>query len=191
MPPPITASLASASIGGIIQCQTSAHKEGPMSDEIREALEKIFSADSAVYQQRGFQRRVGFGARPAQIHIDLANAWTRPGNPFTCEGMETIIPGVQRLLAAGRAKGVPIVFTTTAYAVTDGPSPDMGLWHHKIPVEVLRLGTDAVAIDERIVPEPGEHVIVKKHASAFFGTNLASMLRAARVDTVIVTGVTM
>src|SRR5262245_46915436 len=181
MPPPITASLASASIGGIIQCQTSAHKEGPMSDEIREALEKIFSADSSVYQQRGFQRRIGFGERPAQIHIDLANAWTRPGNPFTCDGMDTIIPGVQQLLAAGRAKNLPIFFTTTAYAVTDrdSPSTDMGLWHHKIPVEVLQLGTDAVAIDERIAPEPGEHVIVKKHASGFFGTPLANMLRAA------------
>ena len=55
-----------------------------MSDEITEALGKIFSADSSIYQQRGFQRRVGFGERPAQIHIDLANAWTRPGNPFTC-----------------------------------------------------------------------------------------------------------
>jgi N-carbamoylsarcosine amidase len=176
---------------GIIQCQTSGNKENAMSHEIREALEKIFSADSDVYQQRGFQRRVGFGERPAQIHIDLANAWTRPGNPFTCEGMDTIIPGVQRLLTAGRAKGVPVVYTTTAYAVTEGPASDMGIWHHKIPVEVLKLGTDAVAIDERIAPEPGEHVIVKKHASAFFGTNLASMLRAAGVDTVIVTGVTM
>jgi len=160
-------------------------------DEIREALEKIFSADSTVYQQRGFQRRIGFGERPALINIDLANAWTRPGNPFTCEGMDTIIPGVQRLLAAARPKAVPVVFTTTAYAVTDGPASDMGLWHHKIPVEVLQLGTDAVAIDERIAPEPGEHVLVKKHASAFFGTPLANMLRAAGVDTVIVTGVTM
>jgi N-carbamoylsarcosine amidase len=164
-----------------------------MSDEIREALEKVFSADSTVYQQRGFQRRVGFGERPAQIHIDLANAWTQPGNAFTCDGMDTIIPGVQRLLAAGRAKNVPTVFTTTAYAVTDpdAPGTDMGLWHHKIPVEVLQLGTDAVAIDERIAPDPGEHVLVKKHASAFFGTPLANMLRAAQVDTVIVTGVTM
>jgi maleamate amidohydrolase len=162
-----------------------------MSDDIREALAKVFSADSDVYRQRGFQRRVGFGERPALVNIDLANAWTRPGNPFTCDGMDAIIPGVQRLLAGGRAKAIPIVFTTTAYAVTDGPATDMGLWHHKIPVEVLELGTDAVAIDERIAPEPGEHVIVKKHASAFFGTNLASMLRAAGVDTVIVTGVTM
>ena len=114
-----------------------------------------------------------------------------PGNAFSCDGMDTIIPGVQRLNEAARAKGIPIVYTTTAYAVTDGPNTDMGLWHHKIPVEVLQLGTDAVAIDERIAPEPGEHVIVKKHASAFFGTHLANMLRAAAVDTVIITGVTM
>jgi nicotinamidase-related amidase len=159
--------------------------------EINDALETIFSADSELYRNRGFMRRVGFGERPALVNIDLANAWTREGNPFTCDGMDVIIPGVQRLLAAGRAKGIPIVFTTTAYAVTEGPNTDMGLWHHKIPVEVLKLGTEAVAIDERIAPEPGEHVIVKKFASAFHGTYLAGFLRAAGVDTVIITGVTM
>jgi N-carbamoylsarcosine amidase len=160
-----------------------------MSD-IQQALETIFSADSALYQQRGFQRRIGFGTRPALIHIDLANAWTRPGNAFSCDGMDTIIPGVQQLNEAARAKGIPIVYTTTAYAVTDGPNTDMGLWHHKIPVEVLQLGTDAVAIDERIAPEPGEHVIVKKHASAFFGTHLANT-RARRRRHTVITGVTM
>jgi N-carbamoylsarcosine amidase len=162
-----------------------------MSDEISAALETIFAADSALYRDRGFMRRVGYGSRPALVVIDLANAWTRPGNAFSCARMEVILPGVQRLLAAARAKGMPVVFTTTAYAVTEGAHTDMGLWHLKIPVEVLRLGTDAVAIDERIAPEPGEQVIVKKFASAFHGTPLAGYLRAAGVDTVVVTGVTM
>ena len=167
------------------------YARGTVSDEIRAALERIFSADSDIYRQRGFQRRVGFGRQPALVHIDLANAWTRPGNPFTCEGMDTIIPAVQQLNAAARPKGIPIVYTTTAYAVTDGPNTDMGIWHHKIPVEVLKLGTDAVAIDERIAPDPGEQVIVKKRASAFHGTYLSGFLKAHGVDTVIVTGVTM
>jgi len=162
-----------------------------MGDDIAQALETIFSVDSELYRNRGFMRRVGFGERPALINIDLANAWTRPGNAFTCDGMDVIILGVQRLLTASRANEIPIVFTTTAYAVTEGPNTDMGIWHRKIPVEVLRLGTEAVAIDERIAPEPGEHVIVKKFASAFHGTYLAGFLRAAAVDTVIVTGVTM
>lgn len=162
-----------------------------MGDDVTRALETIFSGDSELYRNRGFMRRVGFGERPALVNIDLANAWTRPDNPFTCDGMDVIIPGVQRLLAAARSKVIPVVFTTTAYAVTEGPNTDMGLWHHKIPVEVLKLGTEAVAIDERIAPEAREHVIVKKFASAFHGTYLADFLRAAGVDTVIVTGVTM
>jgi maleamate amidohydrolase len=162
-----------------------------MGDDVTHALETIFSADSELYRNRGFMRRIGFGERPALINIDLANAWTRPDNPFTCEGMDVIIPGVQRLLAGARSKSIPVVFTTTAYSVTEGPNTDMGLWHRKIPVEVLKLGTEAVAIDERIAPEAGEHVLVKKFASAFHGTYLADFLRAAGVDTVVVTGVTM
>jgi len=159
--------------------------------QIETALEEIFSADSGIYQSRGFQRRVGFGTRPALLHIDLANAWTRPGHAFSCDGMDVIIPAVQRLNAAGRARGIPIVYTTTAYAVTSGPNTDMGLWHHKIPVEQLQLGSPEVAIDERIAPDAGEQVIVKKRASAFHGTYLSGFLKANGVDTVIITGVTM
>jgi nicotinamidase-related amidase len=157
---------------------------------IKSALQQIFAADSVLYQARGFQRRIGYGKRPALINIDLANAWTRPGHAFTCDGMDVIIPGVQQLLAAFRARGLPVVYTTTAYDVTEGPNTDMGLWHYKIPVELLKAGSEAAAIDERIAPLPGELVIVKKRASAFHGTFLAGYLRAAQVDSVIVTGVT-
>src|SRR5207249_3915482 len=65
--------------------------------DLSEALERIFSVDSELYRGRGFMRRIGYGERPALINIDLANAWTRPGNPFTCDGMDAIIAGVQRL----------------------------------------------------------------------------------------------
>lgn len=160
-------------------------------NDVQAMLRTIFDADTGIYQRRGFQRRVGYGVRPALVHIDLANAWTRPGNAFTCDGMETIIPAVQALNAAGRAKGIPVVYTTTAYEDVDGPNSDMGLWVHKIPVELLKVGTEAVQIDERIAPARGEIVIVKKRASGFHGTNLTSYLNAHGVDTVILTGVTM
>jgi nicotinamidase-related amidase len=138
-------------------------------------------------------RRIAFGERPALVKI-TSRMWTRPGNPLTREEMDVIIPKVQPCSArrgAARAKDIPVVFTTTAYAVTEGANTDMGLWHLKIPVEVLQLGTDAVAIDERIAPEQGEQVIVKKRASAFHGMYLAGFLRARGVDTVIVTGATV
>ena len=50
-----------------------------MEDDIQAALERIFAADSELYQNRGFQRRIGYGKHPALLNIDLANMWTRPG----------------------------------------------------------------------------------------------------------------
>lgn len=159
--------------------------------EVKKALETIFAADSEIYQTRGFQRRIGYGTRPALLIIDLANAWTRPGHNFTCDNMDEIIPTNQALLKAAREKRIPIVYTTTAYQDPKGPNSDTGLWHHKIPVETLLEGTEEAAIDDRIAPQKGEQVITKKRASAFHGTYLAGYLRAQRVDTVIITGVTM
>lgn len=165
--------------------------EAKVSDaELQAALEVVFRANRAIYAERGFQRRIGFGRKPALVVIDLANAWTRPGHAFSCAGMETIIPANQRLLDAFRARGLPVVFTTTAYDVTDGPNSDMGLWVEKIPLETLAVGSDAAAIDDRIAPRPGEIVLVKKKASAFHGTPLASHLASNGVDTIVVTGVT-
>ena len=161
-----------------------------MDEDIKSALKRVFATDSELYRERGFQRRIGYGERPALINVDLANAWTQPDHAFSCEGMDEIIAGVRDLLTASRAKNIPIVYTTTAYAVTEGPHSDTGLWHLKVPVDQLKVGTPETAIDERIAPEPGEQVIVKKRASAFHGTYLAGFLRSANVDTVIVTGVT-
>lgn len=45
--------------------------------ELQEVLSRVFAHDSALYQNRGFQRRIGFGKKPALINIDLANAWTQ------------------------------------------------------------------------------------------------------------------
>ena len=164
--------------------------------ELDRMLQQAFDASTKIYQERGFQRRVGFGKRPALVSVDLANAWTRPGNPFTCdqEKMDNeIIPGMQKLLAACRANGHPVIHVTTAYEITDRSAPftDMGLWHNKIPVDVVDLANkDLWAIDSRIAPVEGEYTLLKKRASSFHGTELAGILRANGVDTILVTGVT-
>jgi N-carbamoylsarcosine amidase len=171
------------------------HKDTGMDHhELEAALQKAFDESTRIYKERGFQRRIGFGRKPALISVDLANAWTRPGNPFTCDGMEErIMPGMQRLLAACRAHGHPVVHITTAYQITNRQDPftDMGMWHHKIPVEAVNLeDTELWAIDSRIAPIEGEYVMMKKRASGLSGTPLAGYLRSAGVDTILVTGVT-
>ena len=162
--------------------------------DLEEVLQKAFDESSKIYAERGFARRIGFGRKPALISVDLANAWTRPGNPFTCEGVDDrIIPSMQALLKACRAHGHPVIHVTTAYQVTDRESPmtDMGMWHHKIPVEAVSLADEHLwAIDSRIAPEGDEWVMLKKRASSFSGTPLAGYLRSLGVDTILVTGVT-
>ena len=58
-------------------------------------------------------------------------------------------------------------------------------------IEVVNLKDKELwAIDSRIAPVEGEYTMLKKQASAFHGTGLGSLLRAAGVDTILVTGVT-
>ena len=164
--------------------------------ELDKLLQQAFDAASSLYKERGFQRRIGFGNKPALVSVDLANAWTRPGNPFTCDQEkmdQEIIPSMQRLLACFRYNGFPVIHVTTAYEVTDRNSTftDMGLWHCKIPVEAVNLRRKELwAIDSRIAPVDGEYTLIKKSASAFHGTELAGILKSNGVDTILVTGVT-
>lgn len=164
--------------------------------QLDQMLNEAFAAASQLYRERGFQRRIGWGKRPALVSVDLANAWTRPGNPFTCDQDKMdneIIPGMQALLTAFRAAHFPVVHVTTAYEIPDRNAAftDMGLWHCKIPVEAVDLAKPELwAIDSRIAPVPGEYTLLKKRASAFHGTELAGILRANNVDTIVVTGVT-
>jgi nicotinamidase-related amidase len=47
-----------------------------------------------------------------------------------------------------------------------------------------------VEVDPRLNRRPNEMLLVKKYASCFFGTDLASRLLSRRVDTLLITGCT-
>ncbi|PPR79009.1 MAG: N-carbamoylsarcosine amidase [Alphaproteobacteria bacterium MarineAlpha2_Bin1] len=161
-----------------------------LDNKVRDALDTIFASDSELYADRGWNTRNGFGKNPVLLNIDLANAWTRPGYKFSCNDMdELIIPGVQSLLKACRSKKIPIIYTTTGFC----SAFDMGAFPVKAPSwNDLILGTPACEIDERVAPISGtDTLIVKKRPSAFAGTHLGGILRAAKIDTLICTGVTL
>jgi nicotinamidase-related amidase len=165
--------------------------------DVEKALERAFTAAMELYKERGFAGSFGFGRKPAVVTIDLANAWTRPGNVFTCDlpRMDNeIIPGVQALQKIARAAGLPVVHVTTAYQNTNpkDPNSDMGIWPAKSPLLAMKQseGNDLWKIDSRIAPVDGERIIIKKSASGFAGTDLHNYLTSVGVDTVLVTGVT-
>jgi maleamate amidohydrolase len=139
-------------------------------------------------EARGLTRELGFGERPAVLSVDLINAFTDPKLPFGSD-LDAVIEQARRVLDEGRRMGVPILFTTVAYEEDD--LADAGVWGIKVPASAtLRLGSPEVEQDDRLGRAEGESILVKKYASAFFGTDLLSRLNALRVDTLVIVGCT-
>ena len=68
---------------------------------------------------------------------------------------------------------------------------DVGVFCRKVPgLERLTETAAASQIVAELAPRPGEHIVRKTQASAFFGTGLAAWLIGRQVDTVLVTGCT-
>lgn len=140
------------------------------------------------FEARGFGRRIGFGGRPALIVIDLQRGFCDPTMPLGSP-LDREIEWTRSILDQARYTDVAVLYTVTSF--DQGDLSDAGVWARKqAAVGSLMSGTPAVEIDPRIAPLPNEHVIHKKYASAFFGTDLASRLTSARVDTLLITGCT-
>ncbi|MBD3886519.1 isochorismatase family protein [Phormidium tenue FACHB-886] len=155
-----------------------------MSDSFSE-IATLKQAASTLYQQRGFQHKLGYGNRPAVLVIDLALAWTDPQYPLG-SNLDAVIAATNEVLAIAREKGLPIVFTTMAY---DPKQRTADLYLKKIPaLQGMISGSEPTGIDPRLNPQPDELILEKQWLSAFFGTNLVSYLISQQVDTVIITG---
>jgi maleamate amidohydrolase len=137
------------------------------------------------YLRRGFANRIGCGARPAVLVIDLTAGFTDPATPLGADLTE-VIAATNRVLEVARAAAMPVIFTSIAYA---DPALEGGHWVRKIPaLEILKEGTPLVEIDSRLARRSNEPVIVKRFASAFAGTSLHAMLQMLRVDTLVLCG---
>jgi nicotinamidase-related amidase len=141
----------------------------------------------AEYAAHGFSGRLGFGRAPAVVAVDIAMAYLDRDSPLYA-GVEDAVASAARVIAAARAAAVPVLHTRVRYLPGGA---DGGIFRRKVPSlwvfdEGCPLGEPAPSV----APLPGEVVVVKQYASGFFGTSLASTLRAAGVDTVVVVGLT-
>ncbi|MCC6791223.1 MAG: isochorismatase family protein [Thermomicrobiales bacterium] len=139
------------------------------------------------YLAAGFAGRVGWGKRPAVLVIDMAGAWTTPGEQLG-SNLQGVAGQIARILDVARQRGdVPVYFTTMAY---DPEMRELGeIVRRKTPhTELMVRGSDRVQLIPDLGRRPNEPFFEKPRASAFFGTNLLSMLISERVDTAIVVG---
>lgn len=139
------------------------------------------------YSGGGLGGEVGLGARPAVIVVDLSTGFTDPAYPPGTD-LDEVVAAAGTLLELARGLGLPVVFTTIAFA-PDGV--EGRVWRRKMPaLDCLAEGSDAVAIDKRLGRLPSEPVVVKRAASAFGGTGLPAILTALGADSLVVAGAT-
>ena len=140
-----------------------------------------------VYARARLGESVTLGQSPGVLVVDFSCGFTDPACPLGAD-LTPQVEATRRLLDAARAKGLPVIFTTIGFE----PSlKDAGLWVQKAPgLGELQLGGHWVEVDPRLERREDETVIVKKGASAFFGTNLPAILVSQQVDTVVLCGAT-
>ena len=150
-------------------------------DVVDEEILEIYAA---------YRRDTYVGPAPAVLAIDLYRNAYRGGNipvreanrahPGSCgENAWKAIEPTQRLFKAARAARVPVIYTTR-HADTGGVKST----NRRLQGET----EEQYAIIEALAPQPGERVIYKERASAFFGTPLVAHLRELRVESLIICG---
>ena len=132
-----------------------------------------------------FDGHLPFGQKPALLIVDFVVAYLDPASPLYA-GVEAALASNERLLAAARKAGIPVLFTNVEYSPGGA---DGGIFYRKVPaLKLFERGSPMGAFPESLQPQAGELVITKQYASSFFGTTLAATLTAMGVDTLLITG---
>jgi nicotinamidase-related amidase len=132
------------------------------------------------------RKSLGVVGRPALLLVDMINGFTSSRCPLGTDCPEVVAANAQ-LLAAFRARGLPVVFTTVVYHHEDQAK----VFRARIPaLNCLTPDSEWVKVDPALQPLAGELIVEKQWASSFYGTELDAQLKAMKVDTLIVTGLT-
>lgn len=130
--------------------------------------------------------QLGLAQSPALLVVDMINGFTDPACPLGSNCPEVVAANIE-LLTAFRDRALPIFFTSVVYHNDQQAS----VFRAKVPaLNVLTPGSHWVDIDSRMGRLASEPLVEKQWASAFYGTDLNSQLRALDVDSLVVTGLT-
>jgi maleamate amidohydrolase len=165
-----------------------------MSDEFEDHCWKDIVTPDILEVYSCYRRKTLVGPAPALLAIDLYELVYRGGSqppdkiaktfPNACGryAYEAIEP-TKRLFAAARAAGLPIFYSTGDVRSESRPA-------YVSATKRVKPSIDAAdyVIRPEFKPQPGDVVITKQRASAFYGTPLTAHLTQLGIQTLIVCG---
>ncbi len=130
-------------------------------------------------------------ARAAFLLIDMQNGFIDGASPLCIAGAAATVPACAHALAAAREHGLAVLHVRRAYAA-DGSDVEAVRWETWAEGGRPLSAADPASLDcpPELSPAPGEPVIMKPSWSAFFGTDLAALLRARGIGTLVLAGTT-
>lgn len=145
------------------------------------------TSERAIFDKQKFGQNIGFGRRAGLLIVDFTLAFNDPkafGGGNISEAIKNTVP----VLIEARRRGLPVAHTQIVYA-SDGS--DANIHTLKVP-RLLTLTPDnpLSAFVPELKPMPGEIIVRKRLPSAFFGTDLAGVLIAKGIDTLLIAGCT-
>jgi nicotinamidase-related amidase len=133
--------------------------------------------------------------KPALVFVHMQNAIVKAPSPLEPLGHirateeDQIIPKMQELLQAFRAKGLPVVYVN-AYTPEDVELPAYGrFWPSLSRNRVNYLGTRDVEVIDELKPLAGEPLFYNWPFGIFQGNELEKWLADKGVQTVVLAGV--
>ena len=127
----------------------------------------------------------------ALILIDMINAVAKGnGPPYNVPpNRQGVIDNFVRLVAHCREVGAPIIYITTYRRADNSDAPktiaDVGGGGGAAMLE----GTPAVEVIDELAPQDGDYIVVKPRFSAYYGTNMESILKSLGTETILVGGI--
>ena len=150
-------------------------------------------------------------SRTALVVVDMQEYFCRPGHAvarfieLSAPGAadwywqrltSTVVPAIARLLADFRSRAEPVVFTEFGSRTPDGSDlPGWARRHNEMAMSALGeriylpLSDPASRVIPELAPAAGDVVAQKATSGPLAGTDIAATLRAAGVESVVVTGV--
>jgi len=133
------------------------------------------------YNRHELRLKVGASAL---LVIDMQLFFLESDSPTFTPGGPAILPNVRRLLTAFREAGRPVIFTRHVHHSDDLDSGIMAWWWKGKCLE----GSRESEIHPDLAPLPSEKVVFKHRYSAFYNTDLETVLRCLKVEDLVVTG---